>query len=268
MRLEDLLLLSARRTPDAIVALNSNGDQTTYAALVNHTEAVARALSAAGVRPGDRVGLCLPKTINSLGALFGTLKAGAAYVPVDYAAPTGRNAYIFGDCAAIAIAVDATVADALERELGGGPWKREALPVSADESADIVLLSRARAPEEPFSLEPDLAYILYTSGSTGKPKGVVHSHVTAFAFIDWVSKEFAPTSMDRFSSHAPFHFDLSILDIYVPMKHGASVVLISSEAGKQPGTLAGLIEFDEHHDLVFDAVHPAHADGVRKTRGA
>jgi acyl-coenzyme A synthetase/AMP-(fatty) acid ligase len=70
----------------------------------------------------------------------------------------------------------------------------------------------------------------------------MHSHATALAFIDWVSQEFQPTADDRFSSHAPFHFDLSILDIYVPLKHGASVVLINSEAGKQPGTLAELIE--------------------------
>jgi acyl-coenzyme A synthetase/AMP-(fatty) acid ligase len=51
----------------------------------------------------------------------------------------------------------------------------------------------------------------------------------------------APRADDRFSSHAPFHFDLSILDIYVPIKHGASVVLIASEPGKQPGTLADII---------------------------
>jgi acyl-coenzyme A synthetase/AMP-(fatty) acid ligase len=69
----------------------------------------------------------------------------------------------------------------------------------------------------------------------------MHSHATALAFIDWCSSEFSPTPADRFSSHAPFHFDLSILDIYVPIKHGGSVVLIDSETGKQPGQLADLI---------------------------
>jgi amino acid adenylation domain-containing protein len=88
---------------------------------------------------------------------------------------------------------------------------------------------------------PDLAYILYTSGSTGRPKGVMHSHATARAFIDWCSGEFSPLPSDRFSSHAPFHFDLSILDIYVPIKHGGSVVLIDSETGKNPGQLAEMI---------------------------
>src|SRR3546814_8743855 len=65
-----------------------------------------------------------------------------------------------------------------------------------------------------------------TSGSTGRPKGVMHSHRTALSFVDWCSDEFAPRAEDRFSSHAPFHFDLSILDLYVSIKHGAAIVLI------------------------------------------
>ena len=87
----------------------------------------------------------------------------------------------------------------------------------------------------------DLAYILYTSGSTGKPKGVMLSHENAVSFVDWCSEVFQPHENDRFSSHAPFHFDLSILDIYVPLKHGATLVLISEDVGKEPQRLAPLI---------------------------
>jgi acyl-coenzyme A synthetase/AMP-(fatty) acid ligase len=67
------------------------------------------------------------------------------------------------------------------------------------------------------------------------------SHGNAVSYVDWVSEVFAPTDRDRFSSHAPFRFDLSILDIYVPIKHGATIVLISSELGKDPLKLAALI---------------------------
>ena len=87
----------------------------------------------------------------------------------------------------------------------------------------------------------DLAYILYTSGSTGKPKGVMLSHRNAVAFVDWCSTLFTPGPDDVFSSHAPFHFDLSILDLYVPLKHGATLVIVPEQASKEPLALSTLI---------------------------
>jgi amino acid adenylation domain-containing protein len=87
----------------------------------------------------------------------------------------------------------------------------------------------------------ELAYILYTSGSTGKPKGVMLSHENAVSFVDWCSELLEPRTSDRFSSHAPFHFDLSILDIHVCLKHGATLVLIGEDYGKDPERLAQLI---------------------------
>jgi len=242
MRLEDLLVRSAQRAPEAIAALSSSGDSIVYRDLDAHADAVKAVLAGAGVKAGDRVGLCVPKTINALGSVFGILKAGAAYVPVDYSAPAARNGFIFSDCAAAAVIVERALAADLVAELAGGPWHMHDYPVAAGEAADFVVLVPEARIESSMAAPEGLAYILYTSGSTGKPKGVMHSHATALAFVDWVSGEFLPTEADRFSSHAPFHFDLSILDIYVPMKHGGSVVLISSEAGKQPGTLAELIE--------------------------
>jgi non-ribosomal peptide synthetase component F len=90
-----------------------------------------------------------------------------------------------------------------------------------------------------FAAAPaDLAYILYTSGSTGRPKGVMLSHENATSFVDWCSSVFEPREDDRFSSHAPLHFDLSILDLHVSLKHGAAVVLVADEVGKDPQKLA------------------------------
>ena len=83
-------------------------------------------------------------------------------------------------------------------------------------------LGRAhRAGDTVYPEDDSLAYILYTSGSTGKPKGVMLSHENAVSFVDWCSEVFEPRPEDRFSSHAPFHFDLSILDLHVPLRHGA-----------------------------------------------
>ena len=68
------------------------------------------------------------------------------------------------------------------------------------------------------------------------------SHENALSFVNWCSDTFAPSEVDRFSSHAPFHFDLSVLDIYLPLKHGAAVYVISEELGKSPKELARFIE--------------------------
>jgi non-ribosomal peptide synthetase component F len=78
------------------------------------------------------------------------------------------------------------------------------------------------------------------------------SHENAVSFVDWCSESFAPTGVDRFSSHAPFHFDLSILDIHVCLKHGATLVLIGEDIGKDAPRLAQLIA-DERISIWYSA---------------
>src|SRR5262245_21211548 len=117
---------------------------------------------------------------------------------------------------------------------GAGAGMRRAL-----DAADARGAASPGAPAAPP--ESGLAYILYTSGSTGKPKGVMLTHENAVSFVDWCSEVFEPRPEDRFSSHAPFHFDLSILDIHLALKHGATLVIVGEEIGKDPQRLGPLI---------------------------
>ncbi|TIX74279.1 MAG: amino acid adenylation domain-containing protein, partial [Mesorhizobium sp.] len=173
----------------------------------------------------------------------------AAYVPVDSLAPPARNAFIFNDCGVRAIFVEASRAETLRCELARLAAEPCLLPLdwSDDPSPLATYLARVEAHglavvDESARSGPDnLAYVLYTSGSTGQPKGVMLTHCNGSSYVDWCSDILAPDENDRFSSHAPFHFDLSILDIFVPLKHGATVFLIGEELGKNPTRMASVI---------------------------
>ena len=249
MTLHALLDLAAERYPDRIAVEDPDRACISYRELARLSDRLRDRLRHAGVRPGDRVGLYARKSIDGVAAIFGILKAGAAYVPVDPDAPTARCAYILDDCAVRAIICDHELEPGLRHELRSASHTPRLLLLA--ESHTVLPLAAlldeeerrdpAPATETVHSAPTDLAYLLYTSGSTGKPKGVMLTHRSAESFVEWCSETFAPTSADRFSSHAPFHFDLSILDIFVAIKHGATLVLIGEELGKDPQRLAPVI---------------------------
>ena len=246
--LHQLLVKSAQKYPDRIAVEETGNGAITYHDLNKLSDQLRDRLIHLGVRPGDRVGIYLRKSVDAVACIFGILKAGAAYVPVDPGAPATRNAYIFSDCTVKVIIIDNQFVEKLSAEFASQNELPTFLVLDGVGSGNSLkgALERAKTdnstPPVSFELSPDnLAYILYTSGSTGKPKGVMLSHQNALGFIDWCSEVFEPSEIDRFSSHAPFHFDLSILDIYVSMKHGATLVLVDEEIGKDPIRLARLI---------------------------
>lgn len=247
MNLCDYLADSRRRFPDRVAVVDPSGWSLTYAELDDRSSRIAGYLRSVGVGVGDRVGTIAPKSADVVASLFGIMKAGAAYVPADYTAPAARNRTVLSDCA-VTVAILApscaeTVAEWPTAERPrivwlGSPTSTEDTPEG--DGWEAVLSHQPLAPDWPTA--PDtLAYVLYTSGSTGVPKGVMLTQENATSFVDWCTREFAPTETDRFSSHAPFHFDLSILDLYVPLKHGAALYLISEEVGKTPQSLAAFI---------------------------
>lgn len=247
--LADLLTESARRFPDKTAVCVPGGADVTYAGLAALSDRLRDRLVHLGVRPGDRVGMRLLKSIDGVATIFGVLKAGAAYVPVDAESPAARGAYILNNCEVKILLTERKSQDGLVQELaklGAAPAVLALDTENSSRPLHDLLDSLQQSDPAPAVASArrgvdDIAYILYTSGSTGNPKGVVLSHGNALSFVDWCSEVFEPRAEDRFSSHAPFHFDLSILDIYVSLKHGATLVLIGEALGKEPVRLAAAI---------------------------
>lgn len=242
--LHQLLIQSARQFPDQTAVVDPERDkEISYAAFDGLTTDIQQHLTSAGVVPGDRVGVYVPKSIGSLSAVFGILKANAAYIPVDPTAPPSRNAFIFQDCTVRCFIVDSALLEGITAEFGDAYLLEPSRLACADPygielSMVKVTLKEGEVQDPPVE---NLAYILYTSGSTGKPKGVMHTHESGLSFVNWCADAVGFSEKDVFSSHAPFHFDLSILDIYVPIKHGATLILIGESLGKQPARLAPVI---------------------------
>ena len=240
MSLAAIFQAAAAQSPDA-VALRAGGHSVTYGALDALANRTARALSALGVGRGDRVGICLPKSAAAVASMQAVLRLGAVYVPLDPLSPPARWQTIAKDCkvAALITSVDAasviTVGElfTLPCLCVDGSW-------NGPHWDDVLALPAAPVIAEGVS-NKDLAYILYTSGSTGKPKGVCLTHENALAFIHWAAGEIAATSEDRFVSHAPFHFDLSVLDLYVAFLAGARVVFVDDAASFNARLLVDLV---------------------------
>lgn len=249
--LHALLDASVRRYPGRTAVDDPGRATLTYQELGQLSDRLRDRLVHLGVTAGDRVGLYLVKSVDAIAGIFGILKAGAAYVPVDPSAPPARCAYILNNCSVRVIITERRLEAALRAELAGLGAVPPLLLLDMDESEGRLPLDRALAdaqaadPAAPAAgVDPGLdglAYILYTSGSTGKPKGVMLTHRCAVSYVNWCSDVFEPNEHDRFSSHAPLHFDLSILDVYVPLKHGGTLVLIGEELGKDPLKLAPVI---------------------------
>lgn len=247
--LADYLELSAQRYADHPAIIGDGGTSITYAELNRQADALGAFLSRKGVGPGDRVGIMAPKSISAIVAIFGTMRAGAAYVPVDPFVPVERKRRILTDCQVAALIIDSRLLGPLSA-VGDQSLPHIVITIGEDGSIDlpdreITALTIALQTPKNNHIAPaapsDLAYILYTSGSTGVPKGVMIQHSSALSFVEWFSSTFAPQCGDRFSNSAPLHFDASVMEIYPALMHGATVYLVSEDILKRPKELARFI---------------------------
>lgn len=240
MSLQNLVIYSAKHMPNALALKDPSGSMT-YHELNSLANRISRGLNKLGVNFGDRVGIWLEKSIYTVAIMQGIIRLGAVYVPLDPLSPTSRIRTIISDCSLQLLVTTQKRAEAvLTDELAhlvclcvNGSWQGFSWQNILSLSDEPIEGSR--------TAENDIAYILYTSGSTGKPKGVCISHRNALAFINWAATELQATSSDHFSNHAPFHFDISVLDLYVAFQVGASVHIIPDGMSYVPKKLVDFI---------------------------
>jgi amino acid adenylation domain-containing protein len=227
-----------------------DGDrELSYAELDARSSSLAAALADHGVEAGDRVGLLLEKSLEAVVAIYGTLKAGAVYVPLDDQAPLRRLGSIAIDAGISCLVSSGAKTDLVRGLLAEKVPLRTIIGVARDREAgdgqawlpwSLVNAFPPTPPDVPA--DPDaLAYILYTSGSTGQPKGVMLSHANCLAFVTWAAEEVGILPEDRLSSHAPFHFDLSTFDLFAAARGAATVVLVPRQVSIFPVALASFI---------------------------
>ncbi len=228
------------------------GDATgawSYRDLAERSLAVAGALRARGVRPGDAVAVALPKGRDQVLAVLGVLAAGGTYVPIGFDQPNARRAKILQTA-------DAVVALTIE---------------NADIGAAIPCVSIDTAREYPESLAapvfPDtgeIAYVIFTSGSTGQPKGVDVPHCAAMNTIDAVNEWFAVGSTDRVLALSALEFDASVYDIFGMFSVGGSLVAVDAE---QKAAATSWVELLRHHRVSILNCVPSMLDMILELGG-
>jgi len=237
---------SARKFPEkeAFKCLNKT---LTYDELNKKADQLALQLIKTGVQKGDRVGVYLNRCLETPLAIYGIMKAGAAYVPLNPNAPTAHTSYIINDCGINHIVSNPTQKKGLAKVLSEKVEVNSIIGLTTDSTtptvswSDVFELNGIPEPSLPL-MEGDLAYILYTSGSTGKPKGIMHTHHSGLSYAKLAIELYGLNHNDRFANHSPLHFDISTFCYFASPFLGASTVILTDAHTKMPASQAQLIE--------------------------
>lgn len=250
-RLSDGLKVGASLAPHH-PAVICGDDALTYGELAAAAESLAKVLCTHGVRPGDRVAIVLAKGVPQMVAVYATLLAGAAYVPIDPAWPARRIDQLVNDIGASAILTAAAI------EHPSVPVLRVGDDTTAAVSIDL-----------PAGLDPSaLAYVIYTSGSTGQPKGVALDHRGPINTILDVNGAFGVVAEDVIFGVSSLSFDLSVYDVFGSAMAGATLVLPDPVDHSPHAWLATMVErqvtvWNSAPPLMQLLVDVAHAEGVK-----
>ncbi|MGY4143555.1 amino acid adenylation domain-containing protein, partial [Pseudomonas sp. PvP125] len=223
----------AQITPDACAAIYED-HSLTYQELETRSRQLAGALIEQGVGAGHCVAVLLDRGLDIFVALFGILRAGAAYVPLDPSHPAERLTFMLADCCAGIVLSDRRNVEGLDL-----PLHCRVLESRSLFGPDVPLPSSR---ELPTVAGNDLAYVIYTSGSTGVPKGVMVEHRNVVNLLQAMQRRIPIDGTDAFLSVTTLSFDIAALELFLPLVHGACVVLASRRVASDPQLLASAID--------------------------
>jgi amino acid adenylation domain-containing protein len=243
--LQQLIEHQVARVPESTAVVGS-GTALSYVELDRQANRFAHALRERGISRGQHVGICVERGTDMLAAVLGILKAGAAYIPLDPSFPEDRLRFMAEDAELALLVSTSDLVDPF-----GLPREQQLL---LDADAAIV----GRQSSEPLIPDAELdadsedpAYLIYTSGSTGKPKGVVVPHRAVVNFLTSMAREPGLTENDVLVAVTTLSFDISVLELYLPLTLGARVVIASRDEAVDGHSLQELLE--EHHANVMQA---------------
>lgn len=218
-------------TPSPLHPL-AHATSLTYQELNARANQVAHQLQQLGVQPDDLVGLCVERSALLVVALLGILKAGAAYVPLDPAFPQARLRLMIEDAAPVVLISETRFAadfagETMPQLYLDGDWEQIAHQPTHNPTSAV---------------GPDhLAYVIYTSGSTGKPKGVELRHQAVVNFLTTMRQTPGLCAADRLLAVTTISFDIAVLELYLPLTVGATVLLASQAMSADPDQLLALM---------------------------
>jgi amino acid adenylation domain-containing protein len=205
------------------IALSYGDRQLNYEELDTRADQFAGHLAQLGIVSGSTVAICMERSFDWIVAALGTLRAGAAYVPLDSSWPDARLRFAVKDSGAMVLVARSALLDRLQCNVRGiDPCRNEAAIAASSELA--------RSPIQPESL----AYVVYTSGSTGTPKGVEITHANLSHLIGWHRDTFGVTQQDRASHLLGLAFDAAVLEIWAHLCAGATLCLADDEMRSSP----------------------------------
>ena len=245
----------AVETPEAM-ALVCETQRQTWASLNQHANQLARMLVRHGVARGDRVAICLERSAEFVLALLATLKAGAAYVPLDPTYPQERLGFLIRDAGARVVVTNRSGA--------------ASLPTDAVTLVRLDLDQRSIAREATDDLhvdieERDLAYVMYTSGTTGQPKGVGVEHRNLRNYTWAVGQRLSQPQGSSYALVSTVAADLGNTSIFPALATGGTLHVITPERTADGRRLG---EYFERHAVDVMKITPTHLDALLKTNAS